>query len=652
MAYGAILLVDNIVKYADTRAEILRRNGFEVYCAYSPGHARQVLREKWIHLAILDIRLTNDDDDDDRSGLELAEDPEFSHIPKMILTGFPTVENVREALTPDQRRNSNILRFRSKKENVDEILKDVREIFDSYVNISRDLKIHWRNPSAASLVGIVGLLRPASSADEIAALMRELEDLLRITFHACNQITITRSIWHQEGRMALDATSFAGNEISQLILDIRNITHKKDLLRPVMETSRLSLPKVLHQTRSIHFEITAWKLEFSLSDFSPFSSFVLENTDKRIASALESLYQTALAPWYGTGLQVDELNLSTLYQELIGMTGGSGLLANLETKIQHLLKACVASRLIVGFKLDEDRLSLQFFSNGNRSDFPNPVRVISRITGGSQIVRRVLSTGAVCMDALLVDRMTRIAVTDFSPPVMLPCEVDFINMELDARVFGIGPANLPEILEMERELSSLDELTATFPLTNVHADCRKQAAMVFVVRRLASQIFQSDMRDYLTGLFYLALQRFNALDKDLQYAPADLVYFLHHLLICCQTLDNLQRHGSTPGPDEGPAGISIDDANHEVLVNGRVVNLTPTEYDLLLYLYNRQGSLCRRQDIMREVFKIDDPDPDSEKSLLNTHMGRLRTKIEFDAGNPRYIVTVRGQGYKLVKDPV
>jgi DNA-binding winged helix-turn-helix (wHTH) protein len=322
----------------------------------------------------------------------------------------------------------------------------------------------------------------------------------------------------------------------------------------------------------------------------------------------------------------------------------------LQQKIQKLLKTCVAAKSIVSFSLEHDTLSIQF-SPDRRLVLADPTAPVRNPRGEDRIIRQVRSPGHILMDAILVDRLANVAVTDFFQSELAPCELDFVTMELDARVRESGTEDLLNILEMEQELAGLDELSATLSAASVDPQCRKSLAMIFTIRHLAQQVFQSNLEDYRIGLYHVSLMRLAQWDGEIKYAPQELVQYLHYLLICGFIANRGERGTSDAHTMARHEGIFIDEDNHEVRLNGRVISLTPTEYDLLSYLHQRHGNLCRREEIMRDVFKIDANDPVSEKSLLNTHMGRLRTKIETDLDNPQYLQTIRGQGYKLVKPP-
>lgn len=96
---ATILFVDNEPHLLDTSKEFLEKSGYTVITASNPAEAKQKLELGGIDLAILDIRLENDDDERDMSGLMLAKRAARS-IPKIIVTSFPSYDYVREALRP------------------------------------------------------------------------------------------------------------------------------------------------------------------------------------------------------------------------------------------------------------------------------------------------------------------------------------------------------------------------------------------------------------------------------------------------------------------------------------------------------------------------------------------------------------------------
>ncbi len=81
-----------------------------------------------------------------------------------------------------------------------------------------------------------------------------------------------------------------------------------------------------------------------------------------------------------------------------------------------------------------------------------------------------------------------------------------------------------------------------------------------------------------------------------------------------------------------------------VRVNGKEVHLTRTEFKLLIELATNSGKVLSREDLLERVWGYD---YFGDSRLVDVHVRRLRTKVEMDPANPKYVVTVRGMGYKL-----
>lgn len=91
--------------------------------------------------------------------------------------------------------------------------------------------------------------------------------------------------------------------------------------------------------------------------------------------------------------------------------------------------------------------------------------------------------------------------------------------------------------------------------------------------------------------------------------------------------------------------VSIDDEAKEVRLHGRLVSLSPKEYDLLKLLASRPGRVFSNAEILQAVWPERTGEGTSED--VKKYIYFLRGKIEADPENPRLIQTVRGFGYKL-----
>jgi DNA-binding response OmpR family regulator len=88
----------------------------------------------------------------------------------------------------------------------------------------------------------------------------------------------------------------------------------------------------------------------------------------------------------------------------------------------------------------------------------------------------------------------------------------------------------------------------------------------------------------------------------------------------------------------------VDARRREVTLDGVVVTLTSREFDLLDYFVRHPGQVFRRSELLDEVWGYGH---EGYEHTVNSHINRLRAKIETDPANPRRILTVWGVGYKF-----
>jgi two-component system alkaline phosphatase synthesis response regulator PhoP len=90
--------------------------------------------------------------------------------------------------------------------------------------------------------------------------------------------------------------------------------------------------------------------------------------------------------------------------------------------------------------------------------------------------------------------------------------------------------------------------------------------------------------------------------------------------------------------------LLIDAEGYEVTKQGSAIDLTPKEFELLLYMVNHRGKVLSRDQLLNAVWNYDYI---GDSRIVDVHVSHLRDKIEDDSRNPAYIKTVRGIGYKL-----
>ena len=90
--------------------------------------------------------------------------------------------------------------------------------------------------------------------------------------------------------------------------------------------------------------------------------------------------------------------------------------------------------------------------------------------------------------------------------------------------------------------------------------------------------------------------------------------------------------------------LEIDPARHRASLRQTVLELSPKEYDLLVFLARNRGLVFNREQLLEKVWGYDYA---GDTRTVDVHIRWLRQKIEADPQKPKYLITVRGTGYKL-----
>ena len=122
------------------------------------------------------------------------------------------------------------------------------------------------------------------------------------------------------------------------------------------------------------------------------------------------------------------------------------------------------------------------------------------------------------------------------------------------------------------------------------------------------------------------------------FSPRELVARVRALL-------RRPRADRVAGGDSWRAGdLEVDVRRHIVAVRGASVELTAIEFDLVASLIRERGVVFTRQQLLDRVWGMDYV---GEEHVVDVHLANLRRKLGDDPGNPRFIETVRGVGYRF-----
>jgi len=128
--------------------------------------------------------------------------------------------------------------------------------------------------------------------------------------------------------------------------------------------------------------------------------------------------------------------------------------------------------------------------------------------------------------------------------------------------------------------------------------------------------------------------------------PFSVLELIARVRAILRRIDLLDRSNSMARSQPRAVGdITIDIDERRVEVGGRVIDLTAREFDLLEFFARDPGKVFTRAQLLDNVWGHGH---DGYEHTVNSHINRLRAKVERDPARPEHIITVWGVGYKLV----
>jgi DNA-binding response OmpR family regulator len=193
-----------------------------------------------------------------------------------------------------------------------------------------------------------------------------------------------------------------------------------------------------------------------------------------------------------------------------------------------------------------------------------------------------------------------------------------------------GPAAVTALTDFKPDLVVLDVMLPTASGFDILREIRSHGELPVIL--LTARVEESDR---VLGL------ELGADDYVLKpFSPRELVARVRSVL-------RRSRSTSRPGGDATLRfdSLTIDPVSREVTVDDITVELTPKEFDLLLFLASSPRQVFSRAQLLEHVW---DSSPQyQDPATVTVHVRRLRGKIEHDPDNPQVIATVWGVGYRF-----
>jgi DNA-binding response OmpR family regulator len=631
---GNILFVDNDRDFLDTRAEFLERAGYTVLKAFTLSEAVWLLKNARVHAAVIDIRMQDDDDPRDTSGLTLLEEPTCRSIPIIILTGRPSVDIAVRVLRPDSSGKSLAIDFVVKEDGPDVLIDALRRAF-----AQPSFRINWNlifDSQGVQFLALVSRIEPGAENERERLLNRaeELEDLFRRLFYDWERVRIDRVLWQREKRVALTVFAFKGAAMDPFVV----VCGENARVMEEAERWRTFAPKaqgetsttLAHQAETTHFAANAYALarQADLETVRSLEEVYRAGDWKLFKQAVETLFEETLAAWQ-PGPPIPAAHaLEELYRARLGLTAEriapQAVRARWQKLVQHIpdLKQIIPDL--------------------------EPITVLLQSAGAEPSTLTIRSPGTLRGDDILVDANSRAWLTDFADAGDVPRFWNFVALESAIRFDWLDERGLMRLQEVEKCLLDDDRFSKLGPEGIESAAARQAVRFIQPIRRFAARAVGKEYWQYHLGIFFNAARRLADFDLTLTPTPGEQMRLAHALMAMAQIAAKIgQREREVIV--KGERGLRVDEDG--VKRDGKRISVRGQSLDLLTYLASPPNQLRTQRDIIENVLKEQfDAHDKTQITRLHAAVRRLREKIEYDADHPRYLLT-ESNGYRLVLQP-
>lgn len=232
----------------------------------------------------------------------------------------------------------------------------------------------------------------------------------------------------------------------------------------------------------------------------------------------------------------------------------------------------------------------------------------------------------------------KILVVDDEPSISMLLDFNLKLAGFDVHCVYDGEAVFEAVRSFRPDLIVLDLMLPKLDGIQVCRKLRGDSNKVPIIMLTAMQ----DLNDKIAGLD-------NGADDYMTkpFSPQELISRIQAIL---RRTQSMLENGDPSLPQSIEIGnLVVQPGQREVKVNGLPVELTPKEFDLLVFLCKHRGKVLSRQQLLHGVW---DYHFLGDTRIVDVHISHLRDKIEANGRNPDYIMTIRNVGYKLTEPAI
>lgn len=635
-----ILFVDNDPDFLDTRAEFVERAGYKVIKANSLVEAERRLREEWIPLAILDVRIEDDDDEKDISGFILAKQEFHRAVHKIILTNFPDyIHQALDGISP-------IIEFLGKQDGPDVLIAAIEKAFAKRVRINRGITFVWR---ACDQFGLVKLIEPDLEGERLLNCAEELEDLFRRLFYEKEHIRLDRLLWQDNKRVALVVFAFkegAKPESFVVVCGQNAIVNEEaqrfDEFAPKAPGDTGTTLNEKMRAETTHFAANAYTLAGNdLENVQTLEELYRGSPEKAFNTALSVLYQETLKAWHQEKPVHQKGGiLESLYRQRLQLTDN-------QEYFEERLKVIETQIPTLATKIERTRETLSIHFKSQSCTYPNPTPLLSQTVGAERSALLITVPGMLSGDNILTDATGHAWLTDFAEAGLAPLLWNYVTLEAAIRFDWVETKELQRRHELEHCLVFSDFVR--LDMSELEPVVRKPARAIQVIRKLAARTVGREEMAYHFGIFFHAARRLAYFNPAYPLTSTELARLAHVLFSVAMLAKKIGED-----KDDVPGSISsqadelhiLDEIARKILVGNREVVLARQPFALFHYLFLNANRVCTKEELVKSVLKNE-----YKEYYLHTLIGRIRKDIENNPDKPRFLITEPSVGYRLIPKP-
>lgn len=652
-----ILYADNDPDALKLTSQFLTKLGYIVEVADNPTSTIEKLKTQIFDLAILDLRLEDNDDVNDQSGLDIAK-TEARSTPKLIYTAFPKFAHAKEALLMDRHELPPAVDYLDKGIDLPGLKDAIENTISKYIQAQNDVTLTWLASEVNSVNQLATLLDSNQEIVDFPQLANELGIVIRQLFAQYEEISISRLLWSEKFRCCLAVHAYHHDIEDQYLLTLgpRDSIHKEiNIFRATVSmTQSVNSLSLYSQKDSLHMAAILWSIKGVDIDITKSAKdLILNGTEKQIQSIISRLFSSIQSTWYQQGYAKTKISKFTpkSFWGFVNTGSSDANRGSLQQKFESIAELSY-SRNIFPIRVNNKAIEIER-PGGKIEILPNPLNIIFDEHGfPSTGLLTTTIAGLTNLDRILIDEKEQFWLTDYSKIRTSVVSADFAALENHVRFTLTELSDVFTALDFEEQLLGMTSLAENLSGRNVIPSHRNILQAILSIRNSAAKVFGNQILLYYLTLLFIAAKGLVDQPAQLHFSKRQLISYVYRILFMAKISDYIvKNHGNTrfakdkKGLDRWK--IILDEGQRRVWVGETEKQLSHTEFEILLFMYKKNGEVCKREEILEKVLKYSGGLDKSAKNLINTHINRIRNQVEPDPEKPIFVLTVRNEGYRL-----